>query len=146
MLFSTFFLLSILLAVNAVDLKKCHKKGHGHSNSTSNREKTANKYVQHSSGSASFTVYSGCGAGGDDNYYCSHPRRPVTELFLIIACGKAVSGYTAAMNQLAFGSAPDLGPGDACGRCFSLTGTADPYSPAYKGPFYSIVVKVTNLW
>jgi hypothetical protein len=125
MLFSTFFLLSTLLAVNA--------------------GKTANKYLQQPSGSASFTMYSGCGSGGNDNH-CSHPGRPVTELFLIIACGKTTSGFTAAMNQLAFGASPGLGPGDACGRCFSLTGTADPYSAAYTGPYYSIVVKVTNLW
>ena len=65
---------------------------------------------------------------------------------LIIACGKTGSGFTAAMNQLAFGAPPGLGPGDACGRCFSLTGTADPFSPAFTGPFHSIVVKVTNLW
>ncbi|KAF9025825.1 endoglucanase V-like protein [Hymenopellis radicata] len=81
-------------------------------------------YVQQASGQASFTYYSGCSAS---------------------ACGKSASGYTAAMNQLAFGSAPGSGAGDACGRCFSLTGTADPYSPAYTGPFHSIVVKVTDL-
>jgi hypothetical protein len=127
MLFSTFVLLSTLLAVNAVTLEK----------------RTAG-YVQNPSGSASFTVYSGCGSPGDDNHR-SH-LRPVTELFLTIACGKTGSGFTAAMNQLAFGAPPNLGPGDACGRCFSLTGTADPYSPAFTGPFNSIVVKVTNLW
>jgi hypothetical protein len=140
MLFSTFFLLSTLLAVNAVTQKKCHS---GKSRTT-NKTVTADNYVQHPSGSASFTVYTDCGSGGDN--YCSHPRRPVTELFLIIACGKATSGFTAAMNQLAFGAPPGGGPGDACGRCFSLTGTGDPYSPYYAGPFYSIVVKVTDLW
>ena len=62
------------------------------------------------------------------------------------ACGKAATGYTAAINQLAFGSAPGLGAGDACGRCFALTGNKDPYSPSYTGPFgQSIVVKVTDL-
>lgn len=50
------------------------------------------------------------------------------------------------MSQLAFGSASGLGAGDACGRCFALTGTADPYSPAFTGPFgQSVVVKVTDL-
>ena len=49
------------------------------------------------------------------------------------------------MNQLSFGSAPGLGAGDACGRCFALTGTQDPYSPAYTGPFHTVVVKVTDL-
>jgi hypothetical protein len=50
------------------------------------------------------------------------------------------------LNQLAFGAMPGGGPGDACGRCFALTGTSDPYSLAFQGPFKSIVVKVTNLW
>ncbi|KAK0199848.1 endoglucanase V-like protein [Desarmillaria ectypa] len=81
-------------------------------------------YVQNASGKASFTHYSGC----------SSP-----------ACGKTATGYTAAMNQLAFGSASGLGAGDACGRCFALTGSADPYSTSYTGPFNSIVVKVTDL-
>ncbi|THU86235.1 endoglucanase V-like protein [Dendrothele bispora CBS 962.96] len=81
-------------------------------------------YVQQSSGSASFTNYGGC-------------NRP--------ACGKAGNGYTAAINQLAFGAPPGLGPGDACGRCFALTGSQDPYSPSFPGPFNSIVVKVTDL-
>lgn len=62
-----------------------------------------------------------------------------------IACGKAASGYTAAISQLAFGSAPGLGAGDACGRCFSLTANADPYSPAFTGPFKTIIVKVTDM-
>lgn len=63
-----------------------------------------------------------------------------------IACGKTASGFTAAINQLSFGSAPGAGAGDACGRCFAVTGNADPFSPAYTGPFKSIVVKVTDLW
>jgi len=81
-------------------------------------------YVQSASGTASFTHYSGCGSP---------------------ACGKTASGYTAAINQLAFGSAAGAGAGDACGRCFAVTGKADPYSPGYTGPFKSIVVKVTDL-
>ncbi|KAG6891244.1 hypothetical protein C0995_008496 [Termitomyces sp. Mi166 len=82
-------------------------------------------YVQNPSGQASFTFYSGCSAP---------------------ACGKTASGFTAALNQLAFGAAPGAGPGDACGRCFAITGTADPFSPSFTGPFNSIVVKVTDLW
>jgi len=81
-------------------------------------------YVQNPSGSASFTYYSGCGSP---------------------ACGVAASGYTAAISQLAFGSAPGIGPGDACGRCFSLTATADAYSPSFTGPFKTIIVKVTDM-
>lgn len=86
--------------------------------------RTQGNYVQMPSGTASFTYYYGCGAP---------------------ACGKTASGYTAAMNQLSFGAPSGVGPGDACGRCFSLTGSADPYSPNNKGPFKSIVVKVTDL-
>ncbi|KAJ3822974.1 RlpA-like double-psi beta-barrel-protein domain-containing protein-containing protein [Lentinula raphanica] len=81
-------------------------------------------YLQLPSGNTSFTQYSGCGSP---------------------ACGVTGSGFTAAMNQLAFGSVPGLGAGDACGRCFALTGTADPFSPAYTGPFNSIIVKVTDM-
>jgi hypothetical protein len=61
------------------------------------------------------------------------------------ACGKVASGFTAAMNQLSFGAPPGGGAGDACGRCFSITGNRDPYSPQYTGPFKNIVVKVTDL-
>ena len=64
MLFSTFILLSTLFTVNALTLE----------------ERAKAKYHQKSSGSASFTVYSNCGAGGDDNH-CSHLGRPVTEFF-----------------------------------------------------------------
>ncbi|TFK74951.1 endoglucanase V-like protein [Pluteus cervinus] len=87
-------------------------------------QRAAGGYVQSASGTATFTTYSGCGSP---------------------ACGKKATGYTAAINQLAFGSAPGAGAGDACGRCFALTGTGDPYSPQYTGPFHSIVVKVTDL-
>ena len=64
---------------------------------------------------------------------------------LSLACGKSASGFTAAINQLSFGSGPGSGAGDACGRCFALTGSKDPYSPSFTGPFHSIVVKVTDL-
>ena len=65
---------------------------------------------------------------------------------IFAACGVAVNGFTAAMNQLAFGAQPGGGGGDACGRCFALTGDHDPYSPEFTGPFKTIVVKVTDLW
>ena len=55
------------------------------------------------------------------------------------------TGFTAAMSQLSYGAPPGSGPGDACGRCFVVTGTHDPYSTNFTGPFNSIVVKVTNL-
>ncbi|KAI0690533.1 endoglucanase V-like protein [Cytidiella melzeri] len=93
--------------------------------STVSEKRATGGYVQSASGTASFTQYSGCGSP---------------------ACGISASGFTAAVNQLTFGSAPGSGAGDACGRCFSLTGTKDPYSPNYTGPFgKTIVVKVTDL-
>jgi len=49
------------------------------------------------------------------------------------------------MSQLAFGAPPGPGPGDACGRCFLVTGTHDPYTPSFTGPFNSVVVKTTDL-
>ncbi|KAF8261639.1 endoglucanase V-like protein [Lactarius quietus] len=70
-------------------------------------------YVQNPSGTASFTYYSGCGSP---------------------ACGKTASGFTAAMNQLTYGAPPGAGEGDACGRCFKVTGTKDPYDTSYTGP------------
>ncbi|EKM54209.1 glycoside hydrolase family 45 protein [Phanerochaete carnosa HHB-10118-sp] len=89
------------------------------------KKRATGGYVQQATGQASFTMYSGCGSP---------------------ACGKSASGFTAAINQLAFGSAPGLGAGDACGRCFALTGNQDPYSPSFTGPFgQSIVVKVTDM-
>ncbi|KAE9399953.1 hypothetical protein BT96DRAFT_1100943 [Gymnopus androsaceus JB14] len=82
-------------------------------------------YVQLPSGSASFTMYGGC-------------QTP--------ACGVVPSsGFTAAINQLAFGSVPGLGPGNACGRCFSVTAETDPFNPEDTGPFSTIIVKVTDM-
>jgi hypothetical protein len=85
----------------------------------------ANAWLQRASGSASFTWYTDCSAA---------------------ACGKTASGFTAAVNQLMYGSPPGLGEGDACGRCFSITATSDAYVPSFTGPFHTIVVKVTDLW
>jgi len=62
-----------------------------------------------------------------------------------VACGKTAKGFTAAMSQLAFGSEPGLGAGDACGRCFKLTGTKDPYSPNNPVKPTTIVVKANDL-
>ena len=80
--------------------------------------------MQNPSGNASFTEYSGCGGA---------------------ACGVTATGFTAAMNQLSFGAAGGDGPGDACGRCFAISGNSDPFSPSFAGPFSTIVVKVTDL-
>ena len=76
---------------------------------------------------------------------CASRARTLSVVPVSVACGKTVSGYTAAMSQLAFGAPPGSGAGDACGRCFSLTGQADPYSSNNHGPFNSIIVKVTDL-
>ena len=61
------------------------------------------------------------------------------------ACGVSItSGFAAAVNELAFGANSSYG--DACGRCFNITPTADPYELNYTGPFgQSIIVKVDNL-
>jgi len=86
--------------------------------------RTQGNYVQPASGDASFSSYSGCGTP---------------------ACGQAAaSGYTAAMNLLSFGAPSGWGPGDACGRCFSITGTVDPNTGSLSSP-PTIVVKVTDL-
>lgn len=106
-------------------------------------------YVQNPSGSASFTMYSGCGSPGTLHFIVTAVCKQAAFIRLSFprptACGKTASGFTAAINQLAFGSGPGLGAGDACGRCFSLTGQADPYSPAFTGPFKTVVVKITDL-
>ena len=103
-------------------------------------------YVQNPSGTASFTHYSGCSQPGvfrltfrDNSGFRSLNHNN------LLACGVAGSGFTAALNQLTFGAAPGAGPGDACGRCFSLTANKDPFSPSFTGPFHTIVVKVTDL-
>lgn len=99
-------------------------------------------YVQNPSGSASFTQYTGCGSPG----MCFNLRVACIDYDPhSVACGISATGFTAAINQLTFGSAPGSGAGDACGRCFRLTGTEDPFSPSFSGPFNSVVVKVTDL-
>ncbi|KAI0286105.1 RlpA-like double-psi beta-barrel-protein domain-containing protein-containing protein [Russula aff. rugulosa BPL654] len=79
-------------------------------------------WCQASSGTASFTAYTGC----------DYP-----------SCGITTSGYTAAVNTCAFGAYS--GAGGACGRCFKITSTQDPYTPSFEGPFNSIVVRVSDL-
>jgi len=60
------------------------------------------------------------------------------------ACGQRVNGYSAAVNELAFGA--NRAAGGACGRCFKITANSDPYTPSYAGPFgNTIVVKVNDL-
>lgn len=105
-------------------------------------------YVQNPSGQASFTHYSGCNQPGTHFHSPSHVvQNELTKrtIYTPTACGIAGSGFTAAISQLAFGSAPGLGPGDACGRCFAVTANQDPFSPSFPGPFKTIVVKVTDL-
>ncbi|KAF9065182.1 endoglucanase [Rhodocollybia butyracea] len=82
------------------------------------------QYLQLPMGNTSFTEYGGC-------------QDP--------ACGVVGSGFTAAINQLAFGSVPGIGAGGACGRCFSLTGTEDPFDPIFTGPFNTVIVQVTDM-
>ena len=111
---------------------------------TVSEKRATGGYVQNTSGSSSFTMYTGCGSPGTLTLTRGIHRHP--HMHVHAACGKSASGFTAAISQLSFGSAPGLGAGDACGRCFALTGNKDPYSPNYTGPFgQSIVVKVTDL-
>jgi hypothetical protein len=101
-------------------------------------------YVQNPSGSASFTMYSGCGSPGAFPTYTHLPLEDHKLTLRIPACGISASGFTAAVSQLAFGAAPGAGAGDACGRCFAVTATQDPFSPSFTGPFKTVVVKVTD--
>ncbi|KAH9977512.1 RlpA-like double-psi beta-barrel-protein domain-containing protein-containing protein [Russula compacta] len=80
-------------------------------------------WVQNPKGNASFTSYP----------ICPEP-----------SCGiGGVSGYTAQVNELAFGASNAAG--DACGRCFKITPTGDPYAPTNSGPYgNTIVVRVTD--
>ncbi|KAI0286107.1 endoglucanase V-like protein, partial [Russula aff. rugulosa BPL654] len=83
-----------------------------------------NGWVQNPSGCATFT----------SAHNCATP-----------SCGvNFTSGFTAAVNELAFGSNHSFG--DACGRCFNITPTADLFAANFSGPFgNSIIVNVNNL-
>ena len=106
-----------------------------------------NGWVQNPIGCATFTSAHNC------TLPCKHhayfrvltPRSPRWMWYHSEACGvNFTSGFTSAVNELAFGSNHSFG--DACGRCFQITPTADPFSPSYRGPFgNTIIVKVNNL-
>ena len=73
-----------------------------------------------------------------------HTLEPAERNVLLTACGQKVNGYSAAVNELAYGA--NSGTGGACGRCFKITPTSDPGTPSSTGPFgNSIVVKVNDL-
>ena len=74
-----------------------------------------------------------------------HGSRAERDYILPVACGvNFTSGFTSAVNELAFGSNHSFG--DACGRCFQITATANPFNSSYRGPFgNTIIVKVNNL-
>ncbi|KAI0287818.1 RlpA-like double-psi beta-barrel-protein domain-containing protein-containing protein [Russula brevipes] len=80
-------------------------------------------WLQRPKGYASFTAYSSC-----QNSSCGY---------------NMTSGYTAAINELAFGG--NDGAGDACGRCFKITPAYNPYVPKNTDVGTSIVVMATNL-
>ncbi|KAF8479521.1 endoglucanase V-like protein [Russula ochroleuca] len=90
-----------------------------------NSKNKCGDWVQKPKGQASFTSAEDC--------------------VLAPSCGQNfTSGFTAAVNELAFGSNHSFG--DACGRCFKITPTKDPFSPKFTGPFGNhIIVKVNNL-
>ncbi|KAN0129831.1 endoglucanase V-like protein [Lactarius tabidus] len=91
-------------------------------------------YVQEPNGTASFTFYSGCQSPA-----CGETTTNTTG-----GIG-GTNGFSAAVSQLAFGSEPGLGAGNACGRCFELTGEKDPYDLSFNGPFKTIIVKATDM-
>ena len=104
-------------------------------------------WVQNPSGKASFTEYYGCETPCK---LCAYSPDLVLHVPMLTsrpsaACGvKMTSGYTAAVNVLSFGAMESHG--DACGRCFRITPTSDPYSVDYEGSMgNSIVVRVTDL-
>jgi len=73
-----------------------------------------------------------------------HTLEPAEHNVLPTACGQKVNGFSAAVNELAYGA--NSGTGGACGRCFKIVPTSDPYTPSSKGPFGDgIVVKVNDL-
>ena len=78
-------------------------------------------------------------------FHGSRAERDHILRFLPAACGvNFTSGFTSAVNELAFGSNHSFG--DACGRCFQITPTADPFNSSFQGPFgNTIIVKVNNL-
>ena len=128
--------------------RQCSTAGMG----SNSGEPNANGWHQVAQGSASFTVYSGCqepcklcGVYFRDLALHKAHADPRHGLCFFPACGGRISsGYTAAVNTLSFGATSSFG--DACGRCFSITPTKDPYSPDYTGPFgNTIVVKVNDL-
>jgi hypothetical protein len=104
-------------------------------------------WVQNPKGNASFTEYSGCQSACKSlrPFSWLFPSIPTLSMtFLPTACGQRVTGYSAAVNELAFGA--NEAAGGACGRCFRITPNYDPYTPSYAGPFgNSIVVKVNDL-
>ena len=109
----------------------------------STTSKSSSGWVQNPSGSASFAARSGCQSPGKS---CTRSHTiPWNSLSASpIACGQKVNGYSAAVNELAYGASS--GTGGACGRCFKITPTSDPNTPSSTGPFgNSIVVKVNDL-
>ena len=81
--------------------------------------------------------------GGTSTEPAPHADRDI--IIFSAACGvNFTSGFTSAVNELAFGANNSYG--DACGRCFRITPTEDPFDLSYEGPFgNTIIVKVNNL-
>lgn len=106
----------------------------------------SNGWEQIPKGNASFTAYNNCQAACKS---CSHFHgyalgAHAKHYLPPAACGQRVDGYSAAVNELAFGA--NDAAGGACGRCFRISSNYDPYTPSYAGPFgNTIVVKVNDL-
>jgi len=117
----------VLLALSAVVTASTRHHHHSHKHHASTKSTTQpeskTSWYQRPHGNATFTRYQDC-------------QSP--------SCGLYTYGHTAAVNPRTFGSWQSAG--GACGLCFKITPTYDPYSPKNQPPYgNSIVVKVTDL-
>ncbi|KAI0286078.1 hypothetical protein BGY98DRAFT_944853 [Russula aff. rugulosa BPL654] len=104
-----------------------------------------NGWVQNPSGCATFTSAHNCALPCKQSGLFSSGPHADRDIIFSAACGvNFTSGFTSAVNELAFGANNSYG--DACGRCFRITPTEDPFDLTYEGPFgNTIIVKVNNL-
>jgi len=114
------------MALSAVVTASCmhHHHHHHHSTikSTANHDATTSWY-QISNGNATVTRYSDCQFN---------------------SCGFYTYGHSAALNLRSFGAWESAG--GACGLCFKITPTFDPYTPDAPPPLGNpTVVRITNL-
>ncbi|KAF8479522.1 hypothetical protein DFH94DRAFT_744080 [Russula ochroleuca] len=122
-----FVSLSALVVASPHDIVHQHRDA-----APTNSADTCSGWVQKFRGKATFTA-----SNNSSLDYCKQAP----------ACGQYfTSGFTAAVNELAFGAQLNNGPGDACGRCFYVKPQWDPSEPDFKlPPGLGITVMVNNL-